>query len=56
MDGQLAILCPFQQSFGQQPCLDFLVFSNLFLLFNSISVIFGQWADDNERLCTMEPV
>ena len=23
--------------------------------FNSISVISGQWADDNERLCTMEP-
>ena len=26
-----------------------------YVLFNSISVISGQWADDNERLCTMEP-
>ena len=26
-----------------------------YFLFNSISVISGQWADDNERLCAMEP-
>ena len=26
-----------------------------YVLFNSISVISGQWADDNERLCAMEP-
>ena len=25
------------------------------VLFNSISVISGQWADDTERLCAMEP-
>ena len=25
------------------------------VLFNSISVISGRWADDNERLCAMEP-
>ena len=25
------------------------------VLFNSISIISGQWADDNERLCAMEP-
>ena len=24
-------------------------------LFNSFSVISGRWADDNERLCAMEP-
>ena len=24
-------------------------------LFNNTSVISGRWADDNERLCTMEP-
>ena len=27
----------------------------LYVLFNSISVISVQWADDNERLCEMEP-
>ena len=26
-----------------------------YVLFNSISVISGQWADDNERLCALEP-
>ena len=26
-----------------------------YILFNSISVISGPWADDNERLCAMEP-
>ena len=26
-----------------------------YFLFNSISVISGQWADDDERLCAMEP-
>ena len=26
-----------------------------YLLFNTISVISGQWADDNERLCAVEP-
>ena len=26
----------------------------LYVLFNSISVISGQWADDNERRCAME--
>ena len=26
-----------------------------YVLFNSISVISGQWADDNERLCAMKP-
>ena len=26
-----------------------------YVLFNSVSVISGQWADDNERLCAMEP-
>ena len=26
-----------------------------YVLFNSISVISGGWADDNERLCAMEP-
>ena len=26
-----------------------------YVLFNSISVISGQWADDNERLCAIEP-
>ena len=25
-----------------------------YLLLNSISVISGRWADDNERLCAME--
>ena len=27
----------------------------LYILFNSVSVISGRWADDNERLCAMEP-
>ena len=26
-----------------------------YVLFNSISVISGRWADDNESLCAMEP-
>ena len=26
-----------------------------YILFNSISVISGQWAGDNERLCAVEP-
>ena len=26
-----------------------------YVLFNSISVISGQWADDNDRLCEMKP-
>ena len=26
-----------------------------YVLFSSISVIAGQWADDIERLCAMEP-
>ena len=26
-----------------------------YVLFNSISVISGRWADDNERLCAMDP-
>ena len=26
-----------------------------YVVFNSNSVISGQWADDNERLCAMEP-
>ena len=26
-----------------------------YVLFNSFSVISGQWGDDNERLCAMEP-
>ena len=26
-----------------------------YVLFYSISVISGRWADDNERLCAMEP-
>ena len=26
-----------------------------YVLFNSISVISGRWADDNERLCAIEP-
>ena len=25
-----------------------------YILFNSISVVSGQWTDDNERLCAME--
>ena len=25
-----------------------------YVLFNSISVILGQWADDNEKLCAMK--
>ena len=29
--------------------------SQFYLLFNSISVISGQWGNDNERLCLMEP-
>ena len=33
-------------------CMDDLRF---YVLFNSISVISGQWAGDNERLCAMEP-
>ena len=28
---------------------------DFYVLFNSISVIAGQWADDNERLCAREP-
>ena len=31
--------------------IDYLQF---YILFNSISVIPGPWADDNERLCAME--
>ena len=27
----------------------------LSVLFNSISVVSGRWADDNEKLCAMEP-
>ena len=27
----------------------------VYILSNSISVISGQWADDNERLCATEP-
>ena len=27
----------------------------LYVLFNSMSVISGRWADDNERVCAMEP-
>ena len=27
----------------------------LYVLFNSMSVKSGRWADDNERLCAMEP-
>ena len=26
-----------------------------YVLFNSVSVISGLWADDNERQCAMEP-
>ena len=26
-----------------------------YVLFNSISVISGRWADDNEKLCALEP-
>ena len=26
-----------------------------YILFNSISIILGQWLDNNERLCAMEP-
>ena len=26
-----------------------------YVLFNCITVISGRWADDNERLCAMEP-
>ena len=26
-----------------------------YILFNSITAISGQWADDNERLCAIEP-
>ena len=26
-----------------------------YLLFNIVSVISGRWADDNERLCAIEP-
>ena len=26
-----------------------------YILFNSISVVSGQWAGDNERLCAVEP-
>ena len=33
-------------------CMDNLRFYDLF---NSISVISGRWADDNEMLCAMEP-
>ena len=33
-------------------CMDDLQF---YILVNSISVISGQWADDNERLYAMEP-
>ena len=28
--------------------------SYFYVLFNSISVISGQWADENERLCAMK--
>ena len=34
-----------------EPWMDDLRF---YVLFNSISVISGRWADDNERLCAME--
>ena len=27
----------------------------LYVLFNSFSVISGRWVDDNERLCAVEP-
>ena len=27
-----------------------------YILFNSISVISGQWVDGNERLCAVQPV
>ena len=27
----------------------------IYVRFNSISVISGKWADDNERLCATEP-
>ena len=27
-----------------------------YILLNSISGISGQWADENERLCAMEPI
>ena len=30
--------------------------SQFYALFNSISVISGRWAVDNERLCTMGPL
>ena len=26
-----------------------------YVIFNSIEVISGQWTDDNEKLCAMEP-
>ena len=29
--------------------------SRFYVLFSSISAISGRWADDNERLCGMEP-
>ena len=28
---------------------------HFYVPFNNISVISGQWADDNERLCAIEP-
>ena len=29
--------------------------TQFYVLFNNISIISGRWADDNERLCAMEP-
>ena len=28
----------------------------IYIIFNSISVISGRWAGDNERMCAMEPL
>ena len=28
---------------------------DFYILFNSISIISGQWADDYEKLCAVEP-
>ena len=37
---------------GIEGWMDDLLF---YVLLNSVSVISGQWADDTERLCAMEP-
>ena len=49
------VMCVF--GLTRRRCMPFMGmdgFFAIFILFNSISVISGRWAVDNERLCTME--